>query len=209
MEKQYTKQDWLDGKVAIIWEASKSKEINEFMSGPDHKGGIQGFWKYYINKNGSPSGYDTTKLPKLTIDQLLGMKTHKITLNDFSKHLPLACDKWKSKLLTKYGEKSLLQGYALIEESDINDMHNDANQEKKLILKQLFPNHFPKSIPCKDMKVGQYGRIIHDGGMGIYVDIIILRTYNSFVNIFSPNTTWTPAPKFEVEIVDVEIKVKK
>lgn len=71
---KYTKQDWINGKFAIIWRNTKSTQINDFINELiGSTGEIGGWYAYYAydKDKGTIVSLDTTDLPIVDVEDII------------------------------------------------------------------------------------------------------------------------------------------
>jgi hypothetical protein len=126
MKKGFTKQDFLDKKVAIEWESDKAVKINTFLKGC-HKDNTRatGHSEYYFTECTSNPGYydGRSSLEALaeegitevyTIDQLIKeTMTQTISRQNLGKIYPEVCSKWKDKIDEALAEEGITEVYTI------------------------------------------------------------------------------------------------
>lgn len=75
-EIKYTKEDWINGKVALEWENDKAEKINKFFKQcTKYNDKANGYNKYYValrlSIKGAWSGRNSTDLPIVKIDDII------------------------------------------------------------------------------------------------------------------------------------------
>jgi hypothetical protein len=130
--------------------------------------------------------------------------THTVTREQFKQGYELACSEWKEKLMKSVGQNLVLSDETTVSQELIEEMHRAAaNQRQKDFLNMLFPD--PSLINSNNLKVGEAMRI--GKSEGEHTGKIILRTYDSLVDINQPRSTWSGNPGFIGTKVELEIKV--
>jgi len=209
MKKGFTKQDFLDKKVAIEWESDKAVKINAFFkecnSSNDTAKGAGTF--YYTNSTIDPGYYNfTDSLEALaeqgishvyTIDQLVkeGM-TQTISRQNLGKIYPEVCSKWKGKIDEVLAEQKFATEIE-VADSTLREAFREANSDQKTALRYYFKE--PKSsFQAKDLKVGEVMKVTGnvDGGV---LGKHIMRIYDGLVCLEDPQHTWSNVDTSTVE----------
>jgi len=201
MKKGFTKQDFLDKKVAIEWEDDKAEKINTFLKGC-HKNNTRatGHSKYYYTESITSPGYyngvDTvTRLREegirrhYKIDELIQEDgktvplTQKISRDNLGKIYPEVCSKWKDKIDAVLAEQKFATEIEVSEEV-IKEAFKEANGDQKTALRRYFKEPKP-SFQAKDLKVGEIMKVtgkVSDCVIGKHV----MRIYDGLVCLEDP-----------------------
>lgn len=149
---------------------------------------------------------DFTSIDFQTFMKISGFdKTHiKINKQEFIKGYKLACSEWREKLVDKYSKLFIFSDEIYVEidfiENELKPAASRYNQ-KEFINELLMKKISKEVIYSTDLGVGEYGKIIEENSS--YQNHIILRTYDGFVSITSPNLTWNEGAKFIIDRVTV------
>jgi hypothetical protein len=131
------------------------------------------------------------------------MKTYTVTREQFIKGYELACSDWKEKLRDQLAVKFAFQDTVEVSEELVNELRRAAsNSKQKSFIEECFGSS--NTISSLDLKVGEAMRIVEQGTNN---GTIILRIYDSYVDIDDPNSTWDEEVDFIGVKVNVEIKV--
>jgi hypothetical protein len=202
MKKGFTKQDFLDKKVAIEWESDKAVKINTFFK-ECHKDNTRatGPSPYYFTKRTTNPGYyeGCNSLEALaeegiteiyTIDQLIKettMGTQTISRQNLGKIYPDVCSKWKGKIDEVLAEQKFATEIE-VADSVLKEAFREANSDQKTALRRYFKEPKPSFQP-KDLKIGEIMKVtgkVDDSILGKH----IMRIYERLVCLENPSQTW-------------------
>jgi len=211
MKKGFTKQDFLDKKVAIEWRRSQEDEINAFLKGCHKRNTyVSGGSTYYFTKYTSNPGYydGCNSLEELaeegitevyTIDQLIKettMGTQTISRQNLGKIYPEVCSKWKDKIDAALAEQRFATEIE-VSEDDLKEAFKEANSDQKTALRKYFKEPKP-GFQAKDLKVGEVMKVTGNVD-GRVIGKHIMRIYDGLVCLELPSNTWSNIDTCSIE----------
>ena len=227
-ETKYTKEDWINGKVALEWENDKAVKINKFFKECNYSNGYgTGNYKYYFC-NSYIKGYfsvsDTTNLPIVKIDDIVMEEIYSI--KDLKSRKDGKC--WVVQIKNREQYNFLLSyfpnmtSYDLIYDGYLVDKTNAGrsyfsyyskessnkitiNQIKEYVMKekeQLDNNNMGKKISAYQVK-SKYSTVASKISIGGTRFVPNSATYNQFLELGVLDIWFTPV--FEPEKPKEEI----
>jgi hypothetical protein len=199
MKKSFTKQDFLNKKIAIQWEKDKADKINAFFKGCNKDNTLAtGHSTYYFTRYTTNPGYydGCNSLEALaeegitevyTIDQLIkeGM-TQTISRQNLGKIYPEVCSKWQGKIDEVLAEQKFATDIE-VSEDDLKEAFKEANSDQKTALRHYF-NEPILGFQAKDLKIGEIMKVTK--GDNIFEGKHIMRIYERLVCLEDPQNTW-------------------
>jgi len=211
MKRGFTKQEFLNKKVAIEWESDKAVKINAFFK-ECHKDNTRatGLSKYYFTSYTSNPGYydGRNSLEKLaeegitevyTIDQLIKettMDTQTISRQNLGKIYPEVCSKWKDRINAALAEQKFATDIEVSEEV-IKEAFKEANSDQKTALRYYFKEPKP-SFQAEDLKIGEIMKVTGNVD-GSVIGKHIMRIYDGLVCLENPGQTWNNVDTCTIE----------
>ena len=143
-----------------------------------------------------------------TFLEITGMKTtsYTVTREQFLEGYELACGEWQRVLTDKFSI-ALLKSYTIeVDEEFIKTLREAVvNKYQQEFLDRLFPpSNF---VQPKDLEIGEAMRITDQSS--VYFNSVVLRTYDCFVDVNNPNSTWNGMPSFRGVRVKLKIEVEE
>ena len=200
--KGFTKQEFLDRKVAIKWEDNKAEEINAFFKECNSSNATaKGKGKYYYTADLIRPGYFThvetvSKLREegischYQIDELIkeGVvpAVQTISRENLGKIYPRVCSKWQGRI-NEALDKDKFAVNIEVSEALIKEAFKEVDAEQKEMLTKYFkePKH---GFQGKMLEVGEIMKIT---GSGTYQGKHLFRTYDQLVCLELPDQTWS------------------
>jgi hypothetical protein len=124
-----------------------------------------------------------------TFLQITGMQTstYTVTREQFLQGYELACSEWQERLTKKFAVQLIKSDTIEVDDEFVQLLRNAvSNEAQRQFLDKIFVD--PNLIQPKDLKIGEAMRVkdtsTHRNGA------IILKTYDGFVDINDPQSTW-------------------
>ena len=148
---------------------------------------------YYINDKGNvdleyaiPQGYKLVSLNKE-----IKMKNRILTPQNATRIINIACSTWKPKLAEKWATNIVLNKDTEIPEEFYQEMRKACTTDQNTLFDEIFGID-EQLEAAYNLEVGEALLVIRGNNMK---DKVVLRTYNGFVDIYEPMSTWSGLSK--------------
>jgi len=132
--------------------------------------------------------------------------THTVTREQFLQGYELACGDWQELLAKKFAMELLKSDTIVVKDSFAQRLRNAAVSSTQIeFLDSLFVD--PNLVQPKDLEIGDVMRVKEISSP--YYDVVLLRTYDGFVDINNPRNTWSNFPSFRGIRVKLKIEVEE
>jgi hypothetical protein len=121
------------------------------------------------------------------IEKNTDMKNRILTPKNATRIIEIACSAWKSKLAEKWSVNIVLNSNIVISEEFYTEMRKACTTDQNKVFDEIFGND--GLIEAKDLQIGE-AMIITESALSTYYNHVILRTYEGYVDVYSPVITW-------------------
>ena len=119
------------------------------------------------------------------------MKNRILTPQNATRIINIACSTWKPKLAEKWATNIVLNKDTEISEEFYNEMRKACTADQNTLFDEIFGND-EQLEAAYNLEVGEALLVIRGNNMK---DKVVLRTYNGFVDIYEPMSTWSNLSK--------------
>jgi hypothetical protein len=121
------------------------------------------------------------------IEKNTDMKNRTLTPKNAQRIIDMACSTWKRKLADQWAASIVLVEDITISEDFYTEMRKACTTDQNKVFDEIFGND--GLIEAKDLQIGE-AMIITESALSSYYNRVILRTYDGFVDIYGPRSTW-------------------
>lgn len=198
--RTFTKNDFINRKVAIKWKQEDSLKINQFLKECNPSNGdVSGKLRYYYTESAGFPGYYTgsnnlgelsskgiriVEMPNLVKEdkdpnlELIGYPHQTITRKDFGVIYSLVSLEWKHKIQEVIDLHDIFTHDIIVSDFFISDMLKIASPVQRKTILTYFKN--PNLFTSKDLKIGEIMKIV-GGLISTYEGKHLLRTQDEFL----------------------------